>query len=452
MPAQFVDVTIAVGDFILRSAIIYRLACAALLVCAAAPLSYCGRIAMVSPAQSTGGFAQTIQQLPGAHGETFVRPDSSIIGDTWNGIFANQHLDYYVSNSQAKSDAYRYDLVWGSNKPWAWKQGNTKILTSWYMPFDADGTTNHDLNWWKSFHPDWVLYKCDKQTPAWADGLDNIPLDISNPAVRTWQLATYSPKAEEGKYTAMAFDLVGLNNANGACGVWINGVWHQRFSGQKVDSIWTQAVLNWFHYAKPYLHGLSQPLLVGANTVPEARPLGDPQEIDLLNHVDFLNDEYAFTGYGYSYVSSVDFVKIVGWMKYAQGIGKPWLVDDKWNTQVLGPQELGWSLGTYMMGKYHSASVFIDHLPGYGYEYWHPEFKAPVGYPCADMYADTTQQGVYLRKYSGGLAIVNSSPSKDYLVTLPRSQYLSLYGKTVKSPLLVLHDWGVVLLTTNGCQ
>ena len=407
---------------------------------------------MVSPAGSAGGLAGSVQQLPAGTADLSVGPDSSIIGDTWDGIHANQHLDFYVSDLQAKADAHRYDLVWGSNKPWAWQSGNSKIVTSWYMPFNADGTSSHDLNWWKSFHPDWVLYKCNKVTPAWPSGLKNIPLDISNPAVRSWQLSTYSPKAEDGKYSAMAFDLVSLNNADAGCGVWINGVWHQRFSGQKIDSVYSQAVLGWFNNARTYLHGLQRPLLIGANTVPESRSLGDGQEIELLKDLDYLNDEDSFTMYGNGYVSSVDFVKIVGWMKYYQSsIGRPWIVDDKWNSQILSPQEFGWALSTYLMGKYHASSIFIDHLPGYGYEYWHPEYNAAIGYPCADMYADNAHQGVYFRKFSGGLALVNSSSSKDYLVTLPRSSYKSLGGKTIMSPLLVLHDWGVVLLTTNGC-
>ena len=374
------------------------------------------------------------------------------IGDTWNNIHAFQVFDGGISKSKATADAHRYDFVWGTSKPSAWKTGNSKILTSWYAPFDGDFTTRHNLTWWKANHPDWVLYKCDKKTPANLGGLTNVPLDISNPAIAQWQMTTYAPTIENGGYDALALDLVGLNNANRGCGVWINGVWVARFTGQIVDDTWTKAVLAWHQYAYSYLHGLSRPILVAVNNVPENRSFGDPEQNTLMNNVDIVDDESSFTNYGNSYASTAKVILTLQWMKYVQGLGKTWIVDDKWNVQKMSPQQFLWGLSTYLLGKYHHASVFIDHQPGYGYEYWYSQYTATIGTPCGDFYQDPINAGVFYRKYSGAFVVVNSTISHTYTLNLPLPTYTDIYGNPIASPLTLSGDNAEVLLTTlNGC-
>jgi len=372
--------------------------------------------------------------------------------DTWNDIHAFQVFDGEISKPQATAHAHRYGFVWGSSKPDAWSAGNPNIVTSWYAPFDGDFTTRHDLTWWKTNHPDWVLYKCDKKTPAGMGGLTNVPLDISNKAVVRWQLNTYAPTMEQQGYDALGEDLVGLNNANAGCGVWISGVWHQRFTGEKVDDAWTQAVLAWQHYAYGYLHGLSRPLMAGVNNVPENRPFGDPEQQQLLNNVDFVADESSFTNYGNAYASNAKVELILQWMKYIQDLGKSYIVDDKWNTQKLSNQQFDWAIGTYLLGKYHHAAVFIDHLPGYGYEYWFPQYSASLGHPCGDMYPDPLDTGVYYRKYTHAFVVVNASGNSSFLVNLPLPTYTDIWGNQVTSPSRIGADDAQILLTRlNGC-
>lgn len=383
--------------------------------------------------------------------EAPVSPNLSIT-DTWYNIHAFQVFDGGISKTQATADAHRYDFVWGTSKPSAWKAGNSNIVTSWYAPFDGDFTPQHGLTWWKANHPSWVLYKCNKISPSGMDGLANVPLDISNPAVVQWQMQTYTPRIESGGYDALALDLVGLNNENGGCGVFINGVWHQRFTGQIVDSAWAKAVIAWHKYAFGYVHGLPRPLQLGINHVPENRPFGDSEEDQLLNYMDFIDDESSFTNYGNSYASSAKVQLIIQWMKYVQNMNKPWIVDDKWNTSTLSQRQFNWAISTYLLGKYHYSTVFIDHLPGYGYEYWYSQYKATIGHPCGDMYADPLHVGVFYRKYSSAFIVVNTTIGNTYKVALPLPSYINLYGLKVTSPLTIGPDNGQVLLTsTNGC-
>ena len=381
-------------------------------------------------------------------------PGPGQIPDTWTGIHAFQVFDSRISHDKAVQDAYRYDLVWGTMQPTAWKLGNPRIITSFYAPFDGDftPTATHSIQWWNHFHPDWVLYKCDQKTPAWPSGLPNVPLDISNPAVVQWQMSTYAPMMESEFYGGLAADLVGLDNAGGGCGVWIKGVWTPRFTGQAKDDAWSQAVLAWARGAYAALHRQPRPLALAVNHVPEARPFGDPEELDLLNHIDFNDDESSFTDYGNGYASNARVASILQYMKYVQELGKAWIVDDKWNTRSISQQQLGWSIATYLLGKYHSASVYIDHLPGYGYEYWYSQYVAEVGNPCGDYVPDPAHDGVYSRKYTTAYVLVNATYNKAYSIVLPKQSYTSIFGGTVTSPMTLGPDTGAILLTSQGCQ
>src|SRR5579863_6492792 len=160
------------------------------------------------------------------------------LADTWSNIHPYIIFDGEITASAATQNAYRYNFVWGTDKPLAWKAGNPAIITSFYVPFDGDFTMSRDLTWWKANHPNWILYKCDHKTLANLGGDKNVPLDISNPAVVQWQMKTYAPLMIRDGYDALAEDIVDLTNATGGCGVFVNGVWTQRFSGLPADDVW----------------------------------------------------------------------------------------------------------------------------------------------------------------------------------------------------------------------
>ena len=380
-------------------------------------------------------------------------PPPGIIADTFSGIHAFQVFDAHIPPNTATKHASRYEVVWGTRDAPAWKAGNAAILTTYYGVFSSDFTFLRGLKWWKNHHPDWILYRCDETTPAWPSGLKYVPLDISNPAVVQWQMATYAPAMENGGYDALGADLVGLGNSSGGCGVFIHGVWTPRFSGQQVDDAWAKAVLAWVSAAASALHSQARPLTLGINTVPESRPFGDPEEDQLLNSADFVDDESAFTNYGNDFVSVDKVNQIIQWMTYIQqSLNKPFLVDDKWNTPTTSQQQLGWSIATYLLGKYHLAALFTDHQPGYGYEYWHSEYAAPVDKPCGDAQIDPSHHGVFFRLYQGAYVLVNASASTTYTLNLPKPSYRSIFGGTVTSPVTIPPDTGDILMTSHGCQ
>jgi hypothetical protein len=375
--------------------------------------------------------------------------DPKFMPKTFDGIHVFQTFDGYVPWKDAKAHGVRYDMVWGAGVPGNWSQSNPSILNMWYIPMTTDGDQKNTLDWWLAFHPDWIVYKCDGVTPAWSQGLPQIPLDISNPDAVAWQIQTYATKAEAQGYSGMAADLVGFGNLNHACGVWMNGLWVQKFSGQSSDPAWTQAVQNWASYAHTYLHSLPRPLLLAANHVPTHASLGDPNEQAILANIDIDDDEAGFSNFGGGPASDAQFNSEVGWMRYTQSIGHAYMVTDRWKTASVTAAQLDWSIATYLMGKRGAASLDVVDSHGYGYEYYYPQYNASIGHACGKMYA---AQGVYLRRYSGGLAIVNTKPGQSFTVNLPQAAYTSIEGGAVQSPVLVGGSTGMVLLKQiPGC-
>ena len=382
-----------------------------------------------------------------------------VLKDTWSGVGLFQPFDGYISQSQATADAGRYVLTWGAGKPLAWRAGNSQISTGYYLPFDTDmdvsnfGNLGHPLQWWQSgVHADWVLYRCDRQTPAWAGGLpQNVPLDISNPAVVEYQMTQIGPFMQANGYTSLTVDVLALQNNNGGCGVWTQNhtVWVSKFSGQTQDPVWAAAVMYWMEYTQWYMHSQSPQFPVVVNS-PGWINQGDPAEEGLIAHLDGFQDEAGFTGWGNHLVNETGFLNKVWWAEYIQAQGKAWLVADLWQHGEPGGAERDFAVSTYLMGKEHQAAMVTAHYGAYGVEHYYPEFASAIGSPCASMYHD---QGVYLRKYTGALIIVNPTGGT-VSVALPRSasSYTDMEGRQVTNPLPVAQDDGFVLLTTNGCN
>ena len=303
-------------------------------------------------------------------------------------------------------------MTWGPGKPLAWLSGNSQISTGYYLPFDTDADTNgfgnlgHTLRWWQNGnHADWVLYHCDRQTPAWVGGLpDNVPLDISNPAVVAYQMALVVPYMQANGYKSLAVDVLALNNNPGGCGVWTQNhtVWVQKFSGQVQDTQWANAVLDWMAYTQWYLHELNPQYPVLVNS-PGWINQGDPGEEALIGHLDGFQDEAGFTGWGTHLVNETAFLNKIWWAKYIQGLGKAYLVTDLWQGAEPNPVQRDFAVSTYLMGKEHQSAMVTAQYGNYGVEHYWPEFASPVGSPCA---AVVHAQGLYIRKYTGALVVV----------------------------------------------
>ena len=106
------------------------------------------------------------------------------------------------------------------------------------------------------------------------------------------------------------------------------------------------------------------------------------------------------------------------------------------------------------MGKEQAAALYVGQNQIYGKENYYTEYAAAIGRPCAAMYGGPNDpnfrgENVYLRRYSGGIAVVNVNGATPYTVVLPKASYRDIEGGRVESPLTIQPDSGVVLLTTK---
>lgn len=368
--------------------------------------------------------------------------------DTWDNIHTFQTFDYNISDPSALANSF--DFVWGAEAGHvsAYRAANPNISTSFYIPFDRDwGTfpdskTIHSLAYWQAVHPDWILYQCDRKTPAYTTNYSSVPLDFTNPAVIAWQVQTYAIPASQYGYNAIAVDNVILPNYYGACGVYKDGKWVQYYSGQVEDARWQAGVINWLKQMQQALHTLQHPLALIANFDPGTLPLSNVQVQQIAQYSDGLLDEGGFTNFARGYITDNDWLQRIQFIESEQAQQKPYYIIDEFPS--VGEAEIQWALASYLMGKEHLSAIFITNTRDYGSFKWYSEYAAPIGTPLGEMYE---QQNVYLRNYSNGLSLVNPYSDGTYTVTLDAGKhYSTLDGQPVAQTVTLPPHSGLVLL------
>ena len=387
---------------------------------------------------------------------TCTTPGLRVIPDTWNNIHLFQSFDYNISDPTPI--ARYYDFVWGAtpNKVAAFRAGNPNAFISYYIPFHRDNGTftnpelgkQHDINYWRSTHPDWVLYKCDRTTPALEYGDPNMPLDFSNPAVVQWQVQTYAQPASTNGYDAIAADNLNLENLFGACGFYKNGQWVQRYTGDTIDKQWQNDILTWVTAMQTALHALPHSLALIPNLSVGPVSLSDPIVAKIVTRVDGILDEGGFTSYGSGYLTGNGWLHEIQFIRNVQQQQhKPYYVSNEFKSDVLSHDEIQWALASYLMSKEHYSSLYITNningTQNYGADRRYSEYGAKIGNPNSEMYFS---QNVYWRDYSNGLVVVNSSNTSTYTVKTSASTYIDLYGNHVNQTFSLPPHSGMVLI------
>lgn len=371
--------------------------------------------------------------------------------DTLNDIHLFQSFDYRIKDPVTV--AQYYDFVWGvtPRKVPLFREGHPEIVVSYYIPFHRDWGSfkepedwaEHNLSYWRHLHPDWILYRCDRVTPAYEYGKRNMPLDFSNPDVVAWQVQMYGEPASRSGYDAIAADNLNLDNMFGACGFYRHGRWVQRYSGARKDPQWRADVISWVSRMYTSLHSLAHPLALIPNfDLGGGLQSGDPSVLEIVNNVDAILDERGFTNYGGNYVTGNDWLQMVQFIQNVQEQNKAYYILNKVNRR-LRVSQIHYVLASYLMCKGRHASVFINGDENYGRDIRHSEYDAPIGSPQGDMYF---AQHVYWRRYSGGMVVVNPSQSTAYTVRIPSSSYHDISGHGVRSRITIAPHSGMVLI------
>jgi hypothetical protein len=370
--------------------------------------------------------------------------------DTLGDIHLFQSFDYRISDPTAV--AQYFDFIWGGSprKVSLFHEGHPNIIVSYYIPFHRDDGTfkdpdlgkHHSLNYWRSIHPDWILYKCDRKTPAYEFGNPNIPLDFSNPEVVRWQVQTYGLPASEQGYDAIAADNINMENLFGGCGSYHHGRWVQRYSGKMHDAQWHEDVISWVTRMQRGLHRLPHRLKLIPNfSLGALLTVESPLVSQFLDHVDAVLDERGFTNYGQGYITGERWVQAVKFIQLVQDKRKAIYIlnQTKYSTKQ---SQMQYALASYLMGKGNLASMYITGNQDYGRIMLNSAYNVQIGSPGGDMYME---QNVYWRDYSNGMVVVNPSATDAQTVTV-HGRYMDMYHHRMRQRFTLAPHAGKILI------
>jgi hypothetical protein len=355
--------------------------------------------------------------------------------DATENIHVAQIFNAHIDNIQ--DEIGNVDIVWGADHP----KRPEGIYNLYYYPFDRDadggvGETHHDITWFLANHPDWIEYTCDQKTPAYEYNGPNVPLDITNPAVIDYMMQTYLLPAIRRGYKGIAFDNVDFNNNGGRCGVWKDGKWVEQ-----PDYI--RNILNWAALMYTALH--EQYASVAMNFPYD---LNHPTESDTLyQYLDIAVDERGFTNMGKpqdEYFSADAWLTNMKALQSLDAMGKGFVSINEFRSEfdTISQEEKQWALANYLLVKGKYSYIAITGFQEYGSLLMTPEYKINIGHPLNLMYFS---QSVYMRDFSNGKAIVNTTYGQTYTISLPAGVYQDLDGNYVDTIVMKAHT-GVVLL------
>jgi len=374
-----------------------------------------------------------------------------------------------MTSSDASTNAPRYNLVWGSHVPSGWRSTNSNLIASYYQLF-MNSDSAHTLSWYQTYHPDWILYNCTStgsptRTPAYMQAGaygTNVPLDIHNPAVISFQIKTmYAPKVISGGYNALAADnvvfwnIMGGNAGSGSygCGIWSGSTFVKRYAS-KTDTAWATDVANWVKTARTILNTDSAiaPYHIKLVVNHPAGSASSATEQTLLANIDAGLNENGFVNYGKYKTQSGVFKHAYDYASYEQAHGVTALVINKFvQTTSLTPVQREWAVATYLLANEGHLLLFTTNgsggTGGYGTIHYYPEYNANLGAPCGPV---SGGPAIYTRKFKNGMVVLNDSLSSAY-ASLPTTHvYKDIDARSVTSHLLVPATDAFVMTTTVG--
>jgi hypothetical protein len=406
------------------------------------------------------------------------RPGSVMpMKDSWDRTLGFLlYVEAHVTPSEVQANSPNYAFVWNvwNGVNWAddFRATNSQSNLGWYtLPFvdDQDGrpdplppggdtpaSRQRTLQWWMyevngTGHPDWILYQCDGLTPAYfaydpPNTSPNMPLDFTNPAVVDRELRAALGRASSTA-TALSFDFFSPRNLSHACGIYRDGQWVQLFTGESFDPLFSEAVFNWAREVRSGLALQKNPKGLVVNSPPTSYE--DDEVAELIASVDGILDEEGFTYYGWGR-SYVDWQLKLRRMAEVQNQGVAYYSVNYVNRFPPTQDELNWILGSFLIGREHSAYIVITEKPTDTLLYppWPhlPEYDVDFGHPCGAM---TMSQGVYARDFSKGMALVNPSRSDSFTVALPPGNFTDLHGGPVAGNVFLGPLAGEVLVSSQ---
>jgi hypothetical protein len=395
------------------------------------------------PASGLGGSGGS-PSSPNGEASPVPTPIPVSLSDTTQNIHIGLAFDSQVTDFNSLRG--KIDIVWGASK--AESVPGAFIIS--YNPSERIGNAAvgplYSFSWFKQNHPDWIVYRCDRTTPAYGFGEPNTPLDITNPAVLQFIMdQEIIPQIKAG-YDGIGFDNVGFDNMWERCGHFDRqGNWVPIYTGLQQDPIYQQSILTWGREMYTMIKQYDPKIKVALNFSYDSKHQTFWEQ--MLPYVDILVDEAGYTNFGdpgYPYLTDSYWTTYSAFLQHYQAADSTrgvFLFDES-PTSTVTPDQMEWALANYLLVKGQHTYVTVVGQQQYGQFYDQPAYHIAIGSPLG-IYA---QKGcVYQRSYTGGLALVNPSSQNSCSVKLSRA-YKTLAGTTVSSVDLGPHS-GAVLLT-----
>lgn len=383
---------------------------------------------------------------------------SALPADTTLGIHLAQPYNYRepIVHGRAHGDSGVVDYVWGA----VGNPGDVPGATTRYGTYSPWGRDSHDrpLAWFVAHHPTWVMYTADRRTPARLFGDPSPVLDTTNPQVQVWIESQEAAQLASG-FDGISWDNGVVYNVGHAVGHYdAVGQWIQLYSSAETDSTYAHAQVAAYAAVTSAIN----------SAYPNAtETLNQPFHCDAvwslpLASTDMILDEEGFTNYGNAstpYVSTApgdgcsnDWLqRVQEYVRLQKNLGKglvllneePYPVSSYMtDTNHRARTDLQWALANYLLVKYSHTYFWWGGVQQYGgappVEH---EYAARVGSPVGDVHP---AEGVFMREYTNGLAIVNPDPAHTVTIRLPRG-YRNLYGESVASLTMPPHSGNVLI-------
>jgi hypothetical protein len=342
-----------------------------------------------------------------------------------DGISRAQIFDYNIPDPSVY-DGNEFYYIWGTS----FSPDRQPIPASKYFCV-IRFTLDYTLDWFAENHPDWVLYKDDRTTPALYLNDANVTFDFTNPEAREFYFSTVMmPVISQGGFPIVALDNMAVHNTPRAAGHYdLDGNWVQLFSGENIDDVFGAAILDWLSYAVDRFH--QEGVAVAANISTD--PTHDlTQSIAAINLVDIYVDESGFTRGGDIGEYNDDM-----WAnKFAMLRGV--VADKLWvsinyvkggELSAASPQQVNYAIGCYMLCREQKSMLAMARAGSFEDE---PKLHTNIGVPVEAP--AQVASGAWRRAYQHGLVFVNPTSSQTQEVDVPAGTWHDLDGQEIVGP------------------
>jgi hypothetical protein len=331
------------------------------------------------------------------------------------------------------------DYVWAASAP-----SSTGVRTG-YVTYDRDPLSMHDLSWFLEYHPDWLVYKCDRVTPIRYFTDPFYVFDISSPEVRAYQYGVFVRNYMKSGFDGIAIDNFVLRNYAGKCGVYDKqGVWRQKYTGQLDDPQYIEDAIAWLTWMSDRVRADGG--LVAINSIEPLHPDLDrvTSRVDLVYFEagGFINTYCAPAWTDESWLGKFRALRKIA-------VERGLVVQDETCDFMsqLTPELVSWDVANFFLLRgdrsYFSMTQSYARRPLVEPDYDGPELHAPLGEPLGEP----QQQGIlWTRPYENGLVVVNPSSRSSGVISLEGSRLADLHGRVFTGDVTVPAASGLVLL------